>query len=363
MGFTYNRLRRLTKRKLSEASNQDRSTFDRWLASHRAGKQSQQVDLPSSQIPPKMAHVKEKIPQLFVIIDTCSICSYRNQFIDYITRLKHLFSLDTCPIKFIISLVVLEELDKCNRPQKRSKSRQQKPNKDTEKLVGELLQSCLKVDSKIDKDLQDLINIGASSSASGTASEMGTSLNNHVPEPPRMFMRFLEEEMRMGEILISELDPFKKTPLSTDEQSFEIVNKDDRILECCLRSRAFVMAQPHHSDTNIILVSEDNVFKSKATTYGIASYRWLEFKAKYKNFGLHHYTATPMLQSNRSTYSFNLSSGWNSDLHHQPLISNSKRADIMECKKIPKSDSSTDQASENTGNDSVIFVKEVIIIK
>jgi len=273
----YNRLRRRTRKCLSEIDKRDQDAFDRWLRSLRSCKSSQQVDLPSSQIPPKISFITENYAQLFVIIDTCSIVSHRCEFIDYVIRLKQLFPGQSSPIKFIISLVVLEELDKCNRPVKRKFKQERSEQTSSDRY-----------NSRLSDELNsDLIAIAEPSTPA--AHFTGPA------EPPRMFMRFIEEEMRTSEILLSELDPFKRTPL--DENKFEIINKDDRILECTLRSRSFMMSQAHHPNSKVILVTEDNVFKSKATTFEVVSYRWAEFKAKYKNFGLENYITTPLFPS------------------------------------------------------------------
>lgn len=261
---------------------EDEKSFNRWLAAHRASMSSQQTDLPSSHITPRTSLVSKDTAQLFVIIDTCSIVSFRNDFIDYITHLKKLYYRGRCPIRFIISLVVLEELDKCNRRAKRKV----KADGVVEEKPTKLLKSSDRPDGTT--ELKDFLEI-----ATKELSDRTNNINQIRPEPPRMFMRFIEEEMRTSDILISELDPFRRTKLKDGEKNFEIVNKDDRILECCLRTRAFVSSLCHHPDTKVVLISEDNVFKSKATTFEIPSYRWREFQAKFKNFGLEHYVATP----------------------------------------------------------------------
>lgn len=230
--------------------------------------------MPSSQLPSKMSLISENIEQLFVIIDTCSIVKYRPEFIDFVVQLKQLYLDKNCPIKFIISLVVLEELDKCNRSTKKHLN-QNSTNLNVIKTE--------QGDPNRNLDLRDVITF-----ANGTG-------------PPRMFMRFIEEEMRTCGILISDLDPFKKLKPNQGEASFEIINNDDRILDCCLRSTRFINSVAHHPRTRVILVTEDNVFKSKATTFGIISYRWYEFKIKFKNFGLDHYTSTPIIPSNTSS--------------------------------------------------------------
>lgn len=246
----YNRRRRLTKNLLGCKDKEGQIAFENWLAAHRNSKKSQQSDLPSSQIVSKMQVIDANKPQLFAIVDTCSVVSHRTDFIEYVTHLKDTFPGQTCPIKLIISLPVLEELDKCNRPK------------------------------KLKKDSDSTIPT--------------TTLVTNIIDPPRNFMRFLEEEIRVSDIIISELDPFKKIPLNSKQQTFEIINKDDRILECCLRTQAFLNDNKRHADTKVILISEDNVFKAKATTYQVLSFRWLEFKLKYKNFGHKNYAPTPL---------------------------------------------------------------------
>lgn len=270
----FNKLRRITRQTLTQASRTERDSFNRWLATHRPAKNTQQEDLPSSQLPSKMSLVRVDKAQLFVIIDTCSIVKYRPEFIDFVVHLKQLFSNGSCPIKFIISLVVLEELDKCNRPQ-----RKQVRQNDLTKISVPKDENDR---NKNESNVRDVI-------------EMAGGIG-----PPRMFMRFIEEEMRSSEILISDLDPFKKVPIPPGQDDFEIVNNDDRILDCCIRSKRFVDSLAHHPDTRVVLVTEDNVFKSKATTFSIVSYRWFEFKLKFKNFGLDHYTSTPIISSSNT---------------------------------------------------------------
>lgn len=264
---SHNRLRRLTKSRLDEAKTNDQVAFNRWHAQIKNSKHSQQQDLPSSQLPAKMSLILTNTAQLFVVIDTCTLCTHRIDFMDYVTQLRQIFPFRLCPIRFIISLPVLEELDKCNRRQKKP---QQLPKKQDDHISG--------TNSTGDgnNNLEDVI-----------------SAVRITTEPPRSFMRFVEEEMRASEIIISDMDPFKRTKLGEIGQNLEIINSDDRILECCLRSQAFVDTQQPHPDTKVILVTEDNVFKSKATTFGIVSYRWTEFKHKFKNFGLKHYVSTP----------------------------------------------------------------------
>lgn len=293
----YNRLRRATRGCLSSVDQRDQDAFNKWLAQHKSSKHSQLTDLPSTKIIPKMSLIKANSAQLFVVIDTCSIVQFRSEFIDYVVRLKSLFSRGSCPIKIIISLVVLEELDKCNRPNKKRQPQQQPQVKLEEQARANsqqaspgkvLLRNKNDHSNNLDPKLEDLID--------------AANKNAKTSEPPRMFMRFIEEEMRTSEVIISELDPFKQTKLSNKELAFDVVNMDDRILDCCLRSRAFIQAHPHHLDTQVILLTEDNVFKSKATTFEIASYRWREFKAKFKNFGLEHYISTPLFGSTNVTF-------------------------------------------------------------
>lgn len=274
-----NRLRRLTKRKLTGMSQHDRDAFNEWLDQKiKSSKHSRLSDLPSSQIMPRAALISADRPQLFVVIDTCTLVTYRAEFVNFVTRQKQMFSKQLSPIRFVISCVVLEELDKCNRPAKRKQATQMQSKTQAQPKRSP---SAVKK-SNSDPNLSDL-PLPLPSSSTGV----------RIDEPPRMFMRFIEEEMRDGDVIIAELDPFKQLKLPPGEQNFEIINKDDRILECCMRSKNFIKSRPHHSETSVILVTEDNMFKSKATTFYITSYRWREFESKYKNFGLDHYIATP----------------------------------------------------------------------
>lgn len=341
---TFNRLRRKTKRDLSEVDKRDQDAFDRWLASQRTSKSSQQVDLPSSQLLPKMSLVSPSMAQIFAVIDTCSIVTYRSEFIDHVCHLKTLFPRGpVTPIKFIISLVVLEELDKCNRPGKKRMKMlikdEQKPKDETNKLEG--------LDTQT-REFLSSINILLGEDQSGQTTKINNeSTPKMIGEPPRLFMRFLEEEMRLSEVLVSELDAFKKTKLDKDEQAFEIINKDDRILECCLRSRAFIRSLPHHPSSSVVLISEDNVFKAKATTFGVTSYRWREFKAKYKNFGLENYVQTPVVPpQNKITSYFSSPPKPIQDCHPLPDNSSKKTSIELTESRLKLSDSDKEEASK-----------------
>lgn len=294
----YNKLRRQTRKNLSHINDLEQKAFQDWLSSISSSKRTHQTDLPSSQLPDKMSHINRLIAQLFIILDTCSIVSFRTEFMQYVTTLRKNFSFVNCPIKIIICLPVLEELDKCNRPASR-RGKSNSAHKD------------VKEDIKRQQVLIEKANLQSAGNGNNvTTSRLPTDktadlrdicqlIRGQQPfggstEPPRMFMRFLEEEIRDGQVILGELDPFKTIRLTPEESSFEIVNKDDRILECCLRTRAFIRSQEHHPETRVLLVSEDNIFKSKATTYGIVSYRWSEFTRKYKNFGHQNYIASPV---------------------------------------------------------------------
>ena len=264
------RLQQKTKALLRQIDQKDHAAYLEWLASIRKAKRSQQTDLPSSQIIPKTSLIKAETAQLFAVIDTCSLIAFQASFIDYVTQQKKLFQ-NSCPVKIIISLTVLEELDRCNRRKKKAKSGEQVVIKSENQTPPSLHKTTS------DHELADLIEA-----------------TNKANEPPRLFMRFIEEEMRTSDILIGDLDPQKRLSLDRSEQAFEIVNKDDRILDSCLRARSFIAKHSRHPETKVILISEDNIFKSKATTYEIVSYRWNEFTTKYKNYGLHHYTCSPV---------------------------------------------------------------------
>lgn len=322
------RLRRRTSRLLEQTL--DQKTFNKWLAAARSSKNSQQVDLPSSQIPSPMSLITPDSPQLFVVIDTCSVVKYRLEFMDYVTDLKLTFSDKRSPIKFLISLTVLEELDKCNRPIKRQ-GRLESQSKTPSNV------------STIETDVSEVIR--------ATETGTGTSCSNANQQPPRMFMRFLEEEMRMSNILIGELDPLKTVKL---EENFETLTKDDRILECCLRSRKFISTHNPHEDTKVVLVTEDNLFKSKSTTFLMPSFRWAEFRLKYKNFGLAHYVPTPLLPM----VARNNISDINIHKKHQRKLTALRQTRLSDVIK---------QTFSNTGSniedDSVVFVEEIINVK
>lgn len=359
----YNKFRRITGKRLME-SGSDQASFNRWLASSRAAKSSRLTDLPSSRLPSKESLIMQDIPQLFVIIDTCSIVSYRTEFMDQVTRLNDLFGSQRCPVRFVISLPVLEELDTFNRrPQKK------RNNGDTVKLEDSKAGSVTKKtfsDRNNNLGLADpkdpvLCELLATAAQLGLKDEQPrrTTTSNQLQGPPRMFARFIEEEMRMGDRIIGELDPHKEIPLKSRELNFEIVNKDDRILDCCMRTRAFIRNNPHHPDTVIILVSEDNVFKSKATTFGVASYRWREFSIKYKNFGLNNYTSTPMLPS-----SGHPSSSSSSSYHVSLYLGPPTAATTTGARRVFSSIGAFLQVPiEKKTEDGVIFIEEVINIE
>lgn len=277
----FNKRKRLFKTALSVVDKEGQKTFRIWLEEHREAKRSQQFDLPSSQLPNIMNILNPNIPQLFVVIDTCSIVANRNDFIDYVTTLRKMFHHNTCPVKITICLAVLEELDKCNRPRKKRSSELEQQQQEAQRATAT-------IDERFAAENGDIVELVNSPAK--------------FQDPPRYFMRFIEEEIRMSEILISELDPFKRTPyLNKRDESFEIINSDDRILDCCIRTKAYLHHNNVHSGTKVILVTEDNILKTKATTYGVVSYRWKEFKLKYKNFGLKHYTSTPGVNVSATT--------------------------------------------------------------
>lgn len=291
----------MTKHGLRTAANKrEKGAFDEWWEAHRQSKNSQQVDLPSSQLRPKASLVKADFPQIFAVIDTCSIVKYRIELIEYVTLHKRIFPDGTSPIKFIISMTVLEELDKFNRRKEENKtSNQQQLKKFTtnnnnsaqqqQQISSQINQRGLKTEKRASNEGNyiDLIDLNQGSN------------KDFVDTPPRSFMRILEEELRSSDILVPDLDP-KKVFQNQENGNFEIINNDDRILDCCVRSSKFITSMPHHPDTLLVLITEDNVFKSKATTLDIVSYRWYEFKLKYKNFGLNNYTQTPNLKANCS---------------------------------------------------------------
>lgn len=279
-----NRLRRKTSRLLEqEELRLDQAAFNRWHNQSKTSKNSQQVDLPSSQIPSQMSMLTPESPQLFAIVDTCSLVKFRREFMDYVTRLKQTFSDKRSPVRVIICVPVLEELDRCNRPRRFLKSETNQQDLDN-RLNRQNVASRTK-----ETDMREVVNAAGIGSGGGN---YRSSVENTNPDPPRMFMRFIEEEMRMKNILIGEFDPLKKIKM---EINFEIINPDSRILECCLRTKAFINKHNHHEDTRVLLITEDNIFKAKATTYEVASFRWLEFEPKYRNFGLANYVPTPLI--------------------------------------------------------------------
>lgn len=289
----FNRLRRQTRKNLSKVDESEQKAFQRWLDSINQSKRSLQSDLPSSQLPSKMSHLNTDIAQLFAVVDTCSIVNFRAEFMNFVTTLRKNFSFTTCPVKFIVCLPVLEELDKYNR--RGTRARQQPAGENNDQNNPILSKQTTRTDATdVENEAKPISRPQVDNLSDICRLSQGQAPFNRSSEPPRSFMRFLEEEMRLGQVILGELDPFKKVQLSAEESAFEIVNTDDRILECCLRSQAFVRSQMHHKETKVILVSEDNIFKSKATTYGIVSYRWTEFANKFKNFGYENYVATPV---------------------------------------------------------------------
>lgn len=299
------------------------------------------------------------IRQLFVIIDTCSMITHRAEFIDFVTNLGDVFEGSKCPIRFIISLPVLEELDKYNRrPTKRTKNKV----KQEEEVEEEADRSNVNNNNNNISILEDP-NDPVLSELLAQARELAVDQSKTTSqtcrrEPPRMFMRFIEEEMRIGHRLIGELDPGKELPLRAREINFEIVNKDDRILECCVRSRAFIQSNPHHPDTSAILVTEDNVFKSKATTFDIPSYRWREFSIKYKNFGLKNYTSTPLLPSSSSS-----SCGQPSSIPGFGVLFHQQQSGLKLPTLLLNGTVKVKSKKTKRDDDDVIIVKEVIDIK
>lgn len=315
-----NKFRRRVKRRLRFIDRSEEDAFNRWLDQIKSSKNSVITDLPSSQIVPRMSLISTDYPQLFVVVDTCSLVKHRVEFMDFVVRQKQLFSSNITPIRFIISCTVLEELDKCNRPTKRRRGQQE-----GEQQV--VVTSGLKTEAQNDKK---------TSPVDPTTKDVIDFVSGRPGDPPRMFMRFIEEEMRASEVLVPELDPFKRTQLQAQDRQFEIINKDDRILECCLRSKAFVEAARHHLDTRVILVTEDNVFKAKATTFMLTSYRWREFKHKYQNFGLEHYRSTPMIPPQRLVIrNIDRSPGIKKGSHNSNIMDNDESTNIASCLPNP----------------------------
>jgi len=267
-----------------------------------------------------MSAINPNQPQLFAVLDTCSIVKNTEELIDFVINIKQSFP-DNSPILFIISLTVLEELDKCNRPSRRKLKNNQEKNEDIKLSQTKDLS---------EPPIDDILN---------------------RKQPPRSFMRFIEEEVRVGHVLMGELDPFKTTKLPP----FEIVNKDDRILECCLRSAGYIRSQPHHPDTRLVLITEDNIFKTKATTFGVPSFRWREFMAKYHNFGKRNCVPTPLVPSrtnpiNKSPQKLQVNT---SERTRQ------SKSDVT--KKLVSLILANDPARQ-TRNDEITVVKEVITI-
>lgn len=268
----FHRLRRLAKGGLA---NVKQDTYSRWAAEHyKNSKYSMMEELPSSQLPPKVSIIDKERPQLFVVIDTCSIIKYREKFLAFVTKQKELYR-ESSPIRFILTIPVLEELD--NHGKSSSRARKPRPQKQPEINLVKSNENITLLDH--DTDLVDFVT--------------GSRSLTHTP---RYLFRIIEEETRTHGVLISDLDPANKTQLSEVDKDFEIVNNDDRILHRCLVSRQFILNVAHHKDTKVILVAEDNILKIKATTRGIVSYRWLEFECKFKNFGLRNCISTPLSQ-------------------------------------------------------------------
>ncbi|KAG9510336.1 Solute carrier family 35 member F4, partial [Fragariocoptes setiger] len=261
-GRKANNYRQVNEAALCGLQSGESRAFQEWLQTSRLAKSSSQTQLPQSRLPVKHSLISETRAQLFLVIDTCSLCKYRAEFIEFVTETRKRFPVPSqCPLRLIMSLPVIEELDSARK-----------------------------------------------------------SSQSHCPS---QFVRFLEEEMRTNHVIIGEFDPSKASPIvaknnnnnhspqsdsdvdtnvtgnnitahsRTSSRVAHIRVNDDRILDCCLRAQRYVKVRPHHRDTKVLLITEDNLFKVKATTYDVVSYRWAEFVAKYKNFGLEHFTATP----------------------------------------------------------------------
>lgn len=267
----FNKLKRLTEVGLS-SNVRKQNTYQVWAAEHyKHSKYSQMEDLPSSQLPSKASLITNDRAQLFVVIDTCSIIGYREKFLSFVIRQKRLFPVSP-PIRFILTVPVLEELDSHSKRNKRKRAQVKEEGPPATENNNEL---------KIDADLINIVT--------------RVSPDIHTP---RYLLRIIEEETRMNGVLVSDLDPGNKTKLVGADQDYEIVNNDDRILHRCLVARKFISDVSHHEDTKVILVAEDNILKIKATTRGIVSYRWAEFECKYKNFGLKNCSPTPLVRPN-----------------------------------------------------------------
>lgn len=315
----YNELRRLTRSGLSKQVN---NTYTKWASEHyKYSKYSQMEDLPSSQLVSKASLIKENEAQLFVVIDTCSIIHYRERFLSFLIRQKKLFP-NSPPIRFILTVPVLEELDKHSK-----RPRNKRPDKGQ---IKEENKSVIRTENKSEpsEDL-DLVNI-----VKGINSDVYT---------PRYLFRIIEEETRTNGVLISDLDPANKTKLGEADQDFEIVNNDDRILQRCLVFRKFINDLAHHKDTKVVLVAEDNIFKIKATTREIISYRWSEFECKYKNFGLKNCNPTPMVLPMTSRLRLK------NDYHDNKILEIN----------IEDSNNKVGQLA-NDKDDEIIFVEEII---
>jgi rRNA-processing protein FCF1 len=250
------------RNQLKSADTHNQAAFCKWQNEYiRDSKHSTQDNLPSSQLPSLESLVLAYQKQLFVMIDTCSLVKHQADFIDYVTNLRKSFRGSQCPIRFIIPLVVVEELDKCNRrPQK--KQRHNTPE--------------VKVDDGRNPPIEDVVN---------------------NRDPPRSFMRIIEEELRTFQIIVPDLDPTRRFSLPSDSLCSTI--NDNRILDSCIRSQRFIQSLPHHDGTKVILVTEDNNFKTKATTFQVPSFRWREFVMKYHNFGRKNCVETPLVPSLR----------------------------------------------------------------
>lgn len=271
------------RNQMSTFLEKDQKAFKAWVQEYIKDSNHKDLhdDIPSSQIPPKASHINSHQAQLFAVIDTCSLVRYRSEFMKFITELRRSYDEKACPVKFIMPLVVLEELDKCNRPIKKRGSEQQQISKQNHNQQQQLKQQPLTTNIKA----EPIKSINVEKEREVPISDL-----LQKDAPPRSFMRFIDHEMRAG-LIVGDLDPYKTQKLPP----IEIINHDDRILESSLRAKMFVAAHPHHIDTRVVLVTEDNNFKSKATTFEVASFRWREFEAKYHNFGRKHCVSTPLI--------------------------------------------------------------------
>lgn len=343
-----NRLRRLTKYELKQRED---DAFQDWLKSHRHSKTSQQIDLPSSQLRKNEDLVSLATRQIFAVIDTCSIVKHRVDFMNSIVRLKKIFPKYESPIKYIISIEVLRELDKYNRRPKGQKRSSNTNNNSDNNVNGDHL--CENNDANSSKQLDYNQSTSKTNAACGQDRDpydifvddfVKLDKKTEIADsPPRMFMRFLEEELRDKNVLIPELNP----GLKGAHGNMEILNSDDRILNCCLAATEFIENLPHHPGTQVVLITEDNLFKSKATTLDVISYRWKEFDVKFRNFGLEHYVSTPLVPISREPVRYSLG---NNPWSYKPQVKPEPRAN-----KAPARD-------KRILDDSLAIIHEVINI-